>query len=333
LKRAEERKEHAVEEARAELAPRLEEFEKLVQSKDDDRENFARLRTEAVNEAGIEYEATVRKLKDSHEDELAALKETHETLVNALRDERKGEEDKLRSLIGALSADLRAAEEAIEAERTLRQNAERLSASDMEARRVAETERAREQRFRQMAEDLVAESQRARDAAERRTKEQYLEIERAKHAYAKRKEQHGKLSRPPSAATAEGDARRDEAIAALPKALGLELTDKREEHVAECRAKLNDATSHYKASIADLKRAKEEAAESHVLGSLATRSKQKREDLAAAADAFGRALDDWARQKEKELQKIKDEKSTVGSALNDHESPSSKSRSRIEYDD
>ena len=38
-------------------------------------------------------------------------------------------------------------------------------------------------------------------------------------------------------------------------------------------------------------------------------------------------------QKEKELQKIKDEKSTVGSALNDHESPSSKSRSRIEYDD
>ena len=122
------------------------------------------------------------------------------------------------------------------------------------------------------------------------------------------------LTPPPSpSATAEGgEARRDEAIAALPKALGLELADKREEHVAECRAKLNDATSHYKASIADLKRAKEEAAESHVLGSLATRSKQKREDLAAAADAFGRALDDWARQKEKELQKIKDSRTRHG---------------------
>jgi septal ring factor EnvC (AmiA/AmiB activator) len=94
-------------------------------------------------EAGAEYEATLRKLRDSHEAELAGLKAANDQLLATLRSEGDGEESKLRTLVDSLSSHLKSAEDAIEAERALRLASERAARLDLEARRVAEQERAR----------------------------------------------------------------------------------------------------------------------------------------------------------------------------------------------
>jgi len=79
----------------------------------EDAEEHARETHKAAAEAGAEYEATLRKLRDSHDDEFAKTKHTNETLVGSLRGERAGEEEKLRALVDSLSADIKAAEDAI----------------------------------------------------------------------------------------------------------------------------------------------------------------------------------------------------------------------------
>lgn len=328
VRRVDERKSREVEAARDEMRIAQEEVKALTLARVTDKEVFAREKHEALAEAGAEYEATLRKLRDSHETELAGLKAAHDQLLETLRSEKGSEEGKLRNLVDSLSQDLKSAEEAIEAERTLRVAAERAARADLEARRVAEQERAREQMYRQMAEELVGETQRARDAAERRTKEQYLEVERVKHAAAKRRALNSTMHESASGAHAiaadvmgvssPGGAAVDDAyIEQLPNALGLEPpTDAREALVVERRTNLNDCTAAYKAALADLKRAKDlGTTEPEKLAQLSKTSAKKRDELAAAAEAFSHALHELQLAKEKELTKIRDEHEAMTSAL------------------
>ena len=334
MKRMEERKNREVEAAREDMRKAQEEVKALTLARVTDKEAFAAEKHEALAEAGAEYEATLRKLRDSHDAELAALRATNDELLATLRGEKDGEESKLRALVESLSQDLKSTEDAVEAERALRLASERAARADLEARRVAEQERAREQMYRQMAEELVGESQRARDAAERRTKEQYLELERVKHAAAKRRALNVTMhenvtgaaavaadvtgvSSPGKVSSSAAAAADDAYIEQLPLALGLEpLTDAREALVVQRRTDLNDCTAAYKAALADLKRAKDQGnAEPEMLASLSKTSAKRRDELAAAAEAFSAALAELQQAKEKELTKIRDEHAAMTSAL------------------
>ena len=81
-----------------------------------------------------------------------------------------------------MNVDLREALRELEKERDARMEAEANSRRDLRLREEAELEFEELWNERAAALDLVSESQRARDTAERRTKETYLEIERARHA-------------------------------------------------------------------------------------------------------------------------------------------------------
>jgi hypothetical protein len=128
--------------------------------------------------------------------------------------ERAKNETKFSVLTSTLTVELNEVKAAFERERELRRVAEDNSARDMRARDEAEAEFERLRLDRREALDLVSEARRARDTAERRTKETYLEIERARVAGEKRRFMHSADLAEQRPSTAERE------VAELPQALG-----------------------------------------------------------------------------------------------------------------
>ena len=247
LRRVEERATKLIESARTEMRPQRAEFEALVQKRLDDHKAFVEERKQALLLAREDYEANIQKLKLSHEAEVKGLREAAENLIATLKWEAEGEEGTKAQIIEDVGRQLRDTKEILDREAKLREAAEARSAADIEARRDAE-KRARVAELRARdAEDRAYEAQRYVQAAERRTKQQYLEIERVRRAGEKRREIHlmesGTLPRPNTA---------DQAVAALEDELGLVIDDEREKALADARLAVHDATAPYRAAVANL---------------------------------------------------------------------------------
>ena len=247
LRRVEERAEKAIEAARTEMRPQRAEFEALVQQRLDDHKKFVDERKQALALAEEEYETNLDRIRQSHEAEVKGLREAAENLMATLKWEAEGEEGTRARMIEDIGRQLRDTKEILDREARLREQAEARSEADLEARRDAEKNaRAAELRARD-AEDRAYEAQRYVQAAERRTKQQYLEIERVRRAGEKRREIHllepGEMPRPNTA---------DVAVDALEADLGLVIDDEREKALADARLAVHDATAPYRAAVADL---------------------------------------------------------------------------------
>ena len=247
LRRVEERAEKAIEAARTEMRPQRAEFEALVQQRLDDHKKFVDERKQALALAGEEYETNLDRIRQSHEAEVKGLREAAENLMATLKWEAEGEEGTRARMIEDIGRQLRDTKEILDREARLRERAEARSEADLAARRDAEKNaRAAELRARD-AEDRAYEAQRYVQAAERRTKTQYLEIERVRRAGEKRREIHllepGETPRPNTA---------DVAVDALEADLGLVIDDEREKALADARLAVHDATAPYRAAVADL---------------------------------------------------------------------------------
>ena len=247
LRRVEERAEKAIEAARTEMRPQRAEFEALVQQRLDDHKKFVDERKQALALAGEEYETNLDRIRQSHEAEVKGLREAAENLMATLKWEAEGEEGTRARMIEDIGRQLRDTKEILDREARLREQAEARSEADLAARRDAEKNaRAAELRARD-AEDRAYEAQRYVQAAERRTKQQYLEIERVRRAGEKRREIHllepGEMPRPNTA---------DVAVDALEADLGLVIDDEREKALADARLAVHDATAPYRAAVADL---------------------------------------------------------------------------------
>ena len=247
LRRVEERAEKAIEAARTEMRPQRAEFEALVQQRLDDHKKFVDERKQALALAGEEYETNLDRIRQSHEAEVKGLREAAENLMATLKWEAEGEEGTRARMIEDIGRQLRDTKEILDREARLREQAEARSEADLAARRDAEKNaRAAELRARD-AEDRAYEAQRYVQAAERRTKQQYLEIERVRRAGEKRREIHllepGEMPRPNTA---------DIAVDALEADLGLVIDDEREKALADARLAVHDATAPYRAAVADL---------------------------------------------------------------------------------
>jgi len=247
LRRVEERAEKAIEAARTEMRPQRAEFEALVQQRLDDHKKFVDERKQALALAREEYETNLDRIRQSHEAEVKGLREAAENLMATLKWEAEGEEGTRARMIEDIGRQLRDTKEILDREARLREQAEARSEADLAARRDAEKNaRAAELRARD-AEDRAYEAQRYVQAAERRTKTQYLEIERVRRAGEKRREIHllepGEMPRPNTA---------DVAVDALEADLGLVIDDEREKALADARLAVHDATAPYRAAVANL---------------------------------------------------------------------------------
>ena len=247
LRRVEERAEKAIEAARTEMRPQRAEFEALVQQRLDDHKKFVDERKQALALAREEYETNLDRVRQSHEAEVKGLREAAENLMATLKWEAEGEEGSKARTIEDIGRQLRDTKEILDREARLREQAEARSEADLAARRDAEKNaRAAELRARD-AEDRAYEAQRYVQAAERRTKQQYLEIERVRRAGEKRREIHllepGEMPRPNTA---------DVAVDALEADLGLVIDDEREKALADARLAVHDATAPYRAAVANL---------------------------------------------------------------------------------
>mmetsp|Transcript_10671 Transcript_10671/g.44320 ORF Transcript_10671/g.44320 Transcript_10671/m.44320 type:complete len:685 (-) Transcript_10671:89-2143(-) len=247
LRRVEERAEKAIEAARTEMRPQRAEFEALVQQRLDDHKKFVDERKQALVLAGEEYETNLDRIRQSHEAEVKGLREAAENLMTTLKWEAEGEEGTRARMIEDIGRQLRDTKEILDREARLREQAEARSEADLAARRDAEkNSRAAELRARD-AEDRAYEAQRYVQAAERRTKQQYLEIERVRRAGEKRREIHllepGEMPRPNTA---------DVAVDALEADLGLVIDDDREKALADARLAVHDVTAPYRAAVANL---------------------------------------------------------------------------------
>ena len=247
LRRVEERAEKAIEAARTEMRPQRAEFEALVQQRLDDHKKFVDERKQALALAREEYETNLDRIRQSHEAEVKGLREAAENLMATLKWEAEGEEGTRARMIEDIGRQLRDTKEILDREARLREQAEARSEADLAARRDAEKNaRAAELRARD-AEDRAYEAQRYVQAAERRTKQQYLEIERVRRAGEKRREIHllepGEMPRPNTA---------DIAVDALEADLGLVIDDEREKALADARLAVHDATAPYRAAVANL---------------------------------------------------------------------------------
>jgi len=247
LRRVEERAEKAIEAARTEMRPQRAEFEALVQQRLDDHKKFEDERKQALALAREDYETNLDRIRQSHEAEVKGLREAAENLMATLKWEAEGEEGTKARMIEDIGRQLRDTKEILDREARLREQAEARSETDLAARRDAEKNaRAAELRARD-AEDRAYEAQRYVQAAERRTKTQYLEIERVRRAGEKRREIHllepGETPRPNAA---------DVAVDALEADLGLVIDDEREKALADARLAVHDATAPYRAAVANL---------------------------------------------------------------------------------
>ena len=230
------------------LRPTRWEMEKLQEERLEDQRKHAEDRKLALEQANVEYEANLEKIKLSHAYELSTLRGANEERLAIYERERAKNETKFSTLTSSLTAELAEVKKAFERERTLRRAAEDNSARDMRARDEAEAEFARLRLDRREALDLVSEARRARDTAERRTKETYLEIERARVAGEKRRFMHSTELADQRPSTAERE------VEQLPRALGLLFEDDLIAAVAEARARTHDLTAPNRAADLELEK-------------------------------------------------------------------------------
>ena len=302
LRRAEERHARELEAVREEMRPTRWEFEKLQEERLEDQRKHAEDRRAALDEAAREYDAALEKLRFSHAYELTALRQAHEERLDVYRREQAKSETKLTMAVEHLNVDLREALRELEKERDARMEAEANSRRDLRLREEAELEFEELWNERAAALDLVSESQRARDTAERRTKETYLEIERARHAGDKRRWIHAEENPTGRPSTA------DREIAALPGALGLVFDDELVARVAETRAEVHDLTAPYRAAEMDLKRYRAREEWTPRKSRQCRREVYKRKmALRRASETFAEALAKLRRVRTMELDKVVDE--------------------------
>ena len=198
-----------------------------------------------------------------------------------------------------------------ERETERRAAAEKHAASDAEARREAEEELVRLRADRAAAMDLVSASRRARDTAERRTKETYLEIERAKRAGDKRSFFTGDGAENPNLGGRPSTADRE--LAELPEKLGLTFRDELERRVADARAEVHDATAPCAAAELDVAKYRKECdarkatPDADIMERLAAEAYKRRAALDAASGTLAAALAELRERREKELAEIEDE--------------------------
>ena len=314
LRRAEERHARELEAVREEMRPTRWEFEKLQEERLEDQRKHAEDRRAALDEAAREYDAALEKLRFSHAYELTALRQAHEERLDVYRREQAKSETKLTMAVEHLNVDLREALRELEKERDARMEAEANSRRDLRLREEAELEFEELWNERAAALDLVSESQRARDTAERRTKETYLEIERARHAGDKRRWIHAEENPTGRPSTA------DREIAALPGALGLVFDDELVARVAETRAEVHDLTAPYRAAEMDLKRYRAEGGvDPEEVEAMSAEVYKRKMALRRASETFAEALAKLRRVRTMELDKVVDEERALERAMAGHD--------------
>lgn len=328
LRRAEERHARELEAVREEMRPTRWEFEKLQEERLEDQRKHAEDRRAALDEAAREYDAALEKLRFSHAYELTALRQAHEERLDVYRREQAKSETKLTMAVEHLTVDLREALRELEKERDARMEAEANSRRDLQLREEAELEFEELCAERAAALDLVSESQRARDTAERRTKETYLEIERARHAGDKRRWIHAEENPTGRPSTA------DREIAALPGALGLVFDDELVARVAETRAEVHDRTAPYRAAEMDLKRYRAEGGvDPEEIEAMSSEVYKRKTALRRASETFAEALAELRRVRATELDKVEDEQRALERAMagyDDEAAPKPEPRRRRE---
>ena len=311
LRRAEERGAREAEAAREDMRPARWEFEKLQQERLDDQKQHAEDRRVALEDAAAEYAAAIEKLKISHAYELGTLRRANEERVATYSKEAARSETKTAIALEQLTLDLKDAQRKLERETERRAAAEKHAASDAEARREAEEELVRLRADRAAAMDLVSASRRARDTAERRTKETYLEIERAKRAGDKRSFFTGDGAENPNLGGRPSTADRE--LAELPEKLGLTFRDELERRVADARAEVHDATAPCAAAELDVAKYRKECdarkatPDADIMERLAAEAYKRRAALDAASGTLAAALAELRERREKELAEIEDE--------------------------
>ena len=205
-----------------------------------------------------------------------------------------------------MTVELAEVKKAFERERTLRRAAEDNSARDMRARDEAEAEFARLRLDRREALDLVSEARRARDTAERRTKETYLEIERARVAGEKRRFMHSADLADQRPSTAERE------VEQLPRALGLLFEDDLIAAVAEARARTHDLTAPKRAADLELEKYRARGGtDSSVIEEMSAKAYMRAAALERASEELKQALDALHDRRAAELRAIDDERAAL----------------------
>jgi hypothetical protein len=205
-----------------------------------------------------------------------------------------------------LTVELNEVKAAFERERELRRVAEDNSARDMRARDEAEAEFERLRLDRREALDLVSEARRARDTAERRTKETYLEIERARVAGEKRRFMHSADLAEQRPSTAERE------VAELPQALGLLFEDDLIAAVAEARAEVHDLTAPKRAADLELEKYRARGGtDSTTIEEMSAKAYMRASALERASLSLKSALDALHARRAAELKAIDDEREAL----------------------
>ena len=306
LRRAQEAAARDVETLREELRPTRWEIEKLQEDRMEDQRKHAEDRRLALEQAKAEYEANLEKIKLSHAFELSTLRGANEERLAVYERERAKNETKFSVLTSTLTVELDEVKAAFERERELRRVAEDNSARDMRARDEAEAEFERLRADRREALDLVSEARRARDTAERRTKETYLEIERARVAGEKRRFMHSADLADQRPSTAERE------VAELPQALGLLFEDDLIAAVAEARAEVHDLTAPKRAADLELEKYRARGgADSKTIEEMSAKAYMRASALERASESLKSALDALHARRAAELKAIDDEREAL----------------------
>ena len=306
LRRAQEAAARDVETLREELRPTRWEIEKLQEDRMEDQKKHAEDRRLALEQAKVEYEANLEKIKLSHAYELSTLRGANEERLAVYERERAKNETKFSVLTSTLTVELNEVKAAFERERELRRVAEDNSARDMRARDEAEAEFERLRLDRREALDLVSEARRARDTAERRTKETYLEIERARVAGEKRRFMHSTDLADQRPSTAERE------VAELPQALGLLFEDDLIAAVAEARAEVHDLTAPKRAADLELEKYRARGGtDSTTIEEMSAKAYMRASALERASESLKSALDALHARRAAELKAIDDEREAL----------------------
>jgi hypothetical protein len=306
LRRAQEAAARDVETLREELRPTRWEIEKLQEERLEDQRKHAEDRKLALEQASVEYEANLEKIKLSHAYELSTLRGANEERLATYARERAKNETKFSTLTSSLTVELAEVKKAFERERTLRRAAEDNSSRDMRARDEAEAEFARLRLDRREALDLVSEARRARDTAERRTKETYLEIERARVAGEKRRFMHSADLADQRPSTAERE------VEQLPRALGLLFEDDLIAAVAEARAQTHDLTAPKRAADLELEKYRARGGtDSSVIEEMSAKAYMRASALERASEDLKQALDALHDRRAAELRAVDDERAAL----------------------
>jgi hypothetical protein len=152
----------------------------------------------------------------------------------------------------------------------------------------------------------VSEARRARDTAERRTKETYLEIERARVAGEKRRFMHSADLADQRPSTAERE------VAELPQALGLLFEDDLIAAVAEARAEVHDLTAPKRAADLELEKYRARGGtDSTTIEEMSAKAYMRASALERASLSLKSALDALHARRAAELKAIDDEREAL----------------------